>query len=55
MDALQAYICAVQLDNSHTAAWSDLGVLYEGNHRPQDAATCYTNADRGKGTLASWG
>lgn len=25
MDALQAYICAVQLDKSHTAAWTNLG------------------------------
>ena len=29
MDALQAYICAVQLDKSHTAAWTDLAILYE--------------------------
>jgi hypothetical protein len=27
MDALQAYICAVQLDKSHTAAWTNLGEL----------------------------
>lgn len=25
MDALQAYICAVQLDKSHSAAWTNLG------------------------------
>ena len=29
MDALQAYVCAVQLDSNHVAAWTDLGVLYE--------------------------
>ena len=27
MDALQAYICSVQLDKSHSAAWSNLGIL----------------------------
>lgn len=27
MDALQAYICSVQLDKSHTPAWSNLGKL----------------------------
>jgi hypothetical protein len=25
LDALQAYICAVQLDKYHTAAWTNLG------------------------------
>lgn len=25
MDALQAYICAVQLDKGHSAAWTNLG------------------------------
>jgi hypothetical protein len=25
MDALQAYICAVQLDKNHSAAWTNLG------------------------------
>jgi len=28
MDALQAYICAVQLDKSHTAAWTNLGEFH---------------------------
>lgn len=27
MDALQAYICAVQLDKSHSAAWTNLGTF----------------------------
>ena len=25
MDALQAYICAVQIDSNHSAAWTNLG------------------------------
>lgn len=29
MDALQAYICAVQLDPENVDAWLDLGLLYE--------------------------
>lgn len=28
MDALQAYICAVQLDKNHSAAWTNLGNLF---------------------------
>lgn len=28
MDALQAYICAVQLDKSHSAAWTNLGIWF---------------------------
>ena len=46
MDALQAYICAVQLDKSHIAAWMDLGVLYESCNQPNDALTCYINASK---------
>ena len=26
MDALQAYVCAVQLDKNHSAAWTNLGM-----------------------------
>lgn len=48
MDALQAYICAVQLDHSHAAAWMDLGTLYESCYQPQDAIKCYINATRSK-------
>ena len=44
MDALQAYICAVQLEKDHTAAWTDLGILYESCSRLDDALTCYKNA-----------
>lgn len=46
MDALQAYICAVQLDKSHSAAWTDLGLLYETCNQPKDALTCYINATK---------
>ena len=49
MDALQAYICAVQLDKSHTAAWTDLGILYETCNQPKDAFTCYINGTHNKG------
>ena len=49
MDALQAYICSVQLDKSHSAAWTNLGILYEHCNQPQDALKCYLNASRGKG------
>uniref|UniRef100_A0AAZ3QW24 [histone H3]-trimethyl-L-lysine(27) demethylase n=1 Tax=Oncorhynchus tshawytscha TaxID=74940 RepID=A0AAZ3QW24_ONCTS len=48
MDALQAYICAVQLDHSHAAAWMDLGTLYESCGQPHDAIKCYINATRSK-------
>lgn len=43
MDALQAYICAVQLDKGHSAAWTNLGSLYESCQMPKDAFACYTN------------
>jgi hypothetical protein len=45
---LQAYICAVQLDKDHAAAWTNLGILYETQSQPQDALACYTNATRSK-------
>jgi len=51
MDALQAYICAVQLDHSHAAAWMDLGTLYESCGQPQDSIKCYINATRSKACL----
>lgn len=46
MDALQAYICAVQLDKTHRAAWTNLGILYESCSQPRDALACYLNATR---------
>lgn len=47
MDALQAFVCAVQLDERHYAAWVDLGLLYEQCGQPADALMCYTNAAKG--------
>lgn len=47
MDALQAYICAVQLDKCHTAAWANLGILYENSLQARDAYACYLNSSRG--------
>ena len=46
MDALQAYICAVQFDKNHAEAWTNLGILYESCSQPRDALTCYLNASR---------
>lgn len=46
MDALQAYICAVQLDKTHRAAWTNLGILYESCSQPRDAFACYLNATK---------
>lgn len=46
MDALQAYICAVQLDKTHQAAWTNLGTLYESCSQPRDALACYLNATK---------
>lgn len=51
MDALQAYICSVQLDKSHSAAWSNLGILYESVQQPRDALKCYLNAAKVRGSL----
>ena len=47
LDALQAYICAVQLDKYHVAAWTNLGILYESAGQVKDALACYVNAGRG--------
>ena len=46
LDAVQAYICAVQFDKSHPSAWINLGILYESYNQPRDALTCYLNASR---------
>lgn len=43
-DALQAYICAVQLDKEHRSAWTNLGILYESCGQLRDAYECYSNA-----------
>lgn len=47
MDALQAYICAVQLDKCHSAAWANLGILYESCGQARDAYCCYLNSNCG--------
>lgn len=44
MDALQAFICAVELDPEHSAAWTNLGVLYEVHAQFNDALACFRNA-----------
>lgn len=44
MDAQQAYISAVQLDKTHRAAWTNLGLLYESVSQPRDALACLVNA-----------
>jgi histone demethylase len=44
MDAVQAFVCAVQLDPAHTAAWTDLALLYEQYTQFHDALHCYRNA-----------
>lgn len=51
MDALQAYICAVQLDKGHSAAWTNLGILYESCGQPRDAFACYLNATKNTDTV----
>ena len=49
MDALQAYMCSVQLEKGHTEAWTNLGKLYETAHQFHDALKCYSNAAKGNG------
>jgi histone demethylase len=53
MDALQAYICAVQLDKCHSAAWANLGILYESCGQARDAYACYLNSNRGLSNRSS--
>jgi tetratricopeptide (TPR) repeat protein len=48
MDALQAFICAIQLDHTHFAAWLNLGVLYEQDNQMDEALKCYKTAIRFK-------
>ena len=48
MDALQAFVCAIQIDNKHATAWMDLGILYETNGQAQDALFCYRKAVKDK-------
>lgn len=46
LDALQAYVCAVQIETTHSAAWTNLGILYESHNQPKDALLCYVNVSR---------
>lgn len=46
MDAVQAFVCAVQLEPTHTAAWTDLGLLYEQFNQFHDALSCYKAANK---------
>ena len=48
MDALQAFVCAIQIDNKHATAWMDLGILYETSGQAQDALFCYRKAIKDK-------
>jgi tetratricopeptide (TPR) repeat protein len=41
MDALQAFICAIQIDSKHAISWLNLGILYETSGYIQDALICY--------------
>ena len=46
MDALQAFICAIQLNHKHFSAWLNLGVLYEQDNQLDEALKCYKTAMR---------
>ncbi|KAE8738872.1 hypothetical protein FOCC_FOCC015635 [Frankliniella occidentalis] len=46
VDALQAYVCAVQLDKCHSASWINLGILYESCSQLKDALACYIHSVR---------
>ena len=43
MDALQAYVCAVQLDKNHSAAWTNLGndIIYHLNLKQDFVCTLH--------------
>lgn len=40
----QAFSCAVQLDAENSAAWTDLGGLYESQRQYKDALYCFKKA-----------
>ncbi|CAF4060095.1 unnamed protein product, partial [Rotaria sp. Silwood2] len=54
MDALQAFVCAIQIDNKHAIAWMDLGILYETSGQAQDALFCYKKAIIDKDALSAY-
>ena len=43
LDALQAYICSLQLDPGCTPSWINLAILYEACGQNIDALLCYKN------------
>ncbi|KAE9551528.1 hypothetical protein FO519_005258 [Halicephalobus sp. NKZ332] len=43
-DALQAFICAIQLSQTHNQAWACLGKLYENHFQYKEALYCYKKA-----------
>lgn len=53
VDALQAYVCAVQLDKCHSASWINLGILYESCSQLKDALACYIHSVRASKEKAS--
>lgn len=54
--SLQAFVCAVELDAEHSAAWTDLGQLYEIHHQFEDALNCYKQAVKfNPGWFLVWG
>ena len=55
VDALQAYVCAVQLDKCHSASWINLGILYESCSQPKDALACYIHSVRASKEKAAGG
>jgi tetratricopeptide (TPR) repeat protein len=48
MDALQAFVCAIQLEHRHYAAWLNLGILYEQDNQFEEALKCYKLAVKSK-------
>lgn len=40
-DALQAFICAIQITPTHSQAWACLGKLYENHFQYKEALHCY--------------
>ncbi len=48
MDALQAFICAIQIDNQYAIAWLNLRILYETSSYTLDTLICYRKTIREK-------
>jgi hypothetical protein len=41
MDALQAFVCAIQLDHKQYSSWLNLAILYENDFQIEEALKCY--------------